>query len=137
MTPADVRSPTRSSSGNRLNVPIRGGRLLTNPLPSLGGSIVAHVLGDLAGESHPAPGGLWREALVETTDWLKAQVTGTVSTTGTTHISVIDTDGLCAALTLSNGLGSGVVLPGTGIHLNNMMGEDDLHPGGAAAAVAG
>lgn len=135
VTPADAQSYTVMER-EPLNVPIRGGRLLTNPLPSLGGSIVAHVLGDLAGESHPAPVAL-AEALVETTDWLKAQVTGTVSTTGTTHISVIDTDGLCAALTLSNGLGSGVVLPGTGIHLNNMMGEDDLHPGGAAAAVPG
>jgi gamma-glutamyltranspeptidase/glutathione hydrolase len=115
---------------------IRSGSITTNPLPSLGGTIVAHVLRDLADESHPSPRAI-AEALVETTAWLKAQVSGPVSSAGTTHISVVDGDGMAAALTLSNGVGGGVFLPGTGIHLNNMMGEDDLHPGGPEAAVAG
>jgi gamma-glutamyltranspeptidase/glutathione hydrolase len=30
-----------------------------------------------------------------------------------------------------------VIVPGTGIHLNNMLGEEDLSPGGRAAASAG
>jgi gamma-glutamyltranspeptidase/glutathione hydrolase len=115
---------------------IRGGQLITNPLPSLGGSIVAHVLGDVAHEAHPAPVTI-AEALVETTAWLKSRVTGPVSSNGTTHISTVDANGMCAAMTVSNGLGSGIVLPGTGVHLNNMMGEEDLHPGGAHAALAG
>ncbi|MGX6450106.1 gamma-glutamyltransferase, partial [Patulibacter sp. S7RM1-6] len=46
----------------------------------------------------------------------------------TTHLSVIDADGLSCALTATNGEGSGVVVPGTGIHLNNVMGEADLNP---------
>lgn len=54
----------------------------------------------------------------------------------TTHLSVIDADGLGCAITCTNGEGSGVVVPGTGIHLNNVMGEEDLNPrlrpGGAA-----
>jgi gamma-glutamyltranspeptidase / glutathione hydrolase len=50
--------------------------------------------------------------------------------TGTTHISVVDADGNAASLTASNGSGSGVVVPGTGIHLNNMVGEYDLAPAG-------
>ena len=33
-------------------------------------------------------------------------------------------------MTCSNGEGSGYFAPGTGIMLNNMMGEDDLHPDG-------
>ncbi|KAA3619312.1 MAG: gamma-glutamyltransferase [Calditrichaeota bacterium] len=49
---------------------------------------------------------------------------------GTTHISVLDAAGNAASLTCSNGEGSGYVVPGTGIMLNNMMGEDDLHPDG-------
>jgi gamma-glutamyltranspeptidase/glutathione hydrolase len=53
-----------------------------------------------------------------------------VSTKGTTHISVIDEQGNAASMTNSNGSGSGCYIPGTGIMLNNMMGEDDLHPGG-------
>ena len=46
----------------------------------------------------------------------------------TTHISVMDADGGCASVTCSNGSCSGVVVPGTGMHLNNMLGEQDLNP---------
>jgi gamma-glutamyltranspeptidase/glutathione hydrolase len=49
---------------------------------------------------------------------------------GTTHISVVDERGNAAALTVSTGSGSGVIVPGTGIHLNNMLGEFDLGPEG-------
>jgi gamma-glutamyltranspeptidase/glutathione hydrolase len=49
---------------------------------------------------------------------------------GTTHISVIDAAGNLAALTTSNGEGCGHMLGGTGIMLNNMLGEEDLNPHG-------
>src|SRR5438093_157480 len=49
---------------------------------------------------------------------------------GTTHISVVDAAGNAASLTASNGSGSGVIVPGTGFHLNNMLGEYDLNPVG-------
>ena len=52
------------------------------------------------------------------------------ATRGTTHISVIDEAGNAASMTTSNGSGSGCFAPETGILLNNMMGEDDLHPEG-------
>jgi gamma-glutamyltranspeptidase / glutathione hydrolase len=45
---------------------------------------------------------------------------------GTTHISVVDGQGNAASLTASTGAGSGVIVPGTGIQLNNMLGEFDL-----------
>jgi gamma-glutamyltranspeptidase/glutathione hydrolase len=45
---------------------------------------------------------------------------------GTTHVSVVDGDGNAAAISSSTGSGSGVIVPGTGIHLNNMLGEYDL-----------
>src|SRR5438132_461644 len=48
----------------------------------------------------------------------------------TTHLAALDADGACASVTCSNGSCSGVVVPGTGIHLNNMLGEEDLNPGG-------
>jgi gamma-glutamyltranspeptidase/glutathione hydrolase len=44
----------------------------------------------------------------------------------TTHISVVDAEGNAASLTVSTGSGSGVIVPGTGIHLNNMLGEHHL-----------
>jgi len=49
---------------------------------------------------------------------------------GTTHISVADAAGNIVSLTASNGEGTTYVLPGTGIILNNMLGEEDLNPGG-------
>jgi gamma-glutamyltranspeptidase/glutathione hydrolase len=53
---------------------------------------------------------------------------------GTTHISAIDADGNAASLSSSTGSGSGVIVPGTGIHLNNMLGEYDLVTGAPAPA---
>ncbi len=49
---------------------------------------------------------------------------------GTTHISVVDAEGNVAALSVSNGEGCGHVVPGTGIMMNNMLGEADLNPSG-------
>ena len=49
---------------------------------------------------------------------------------GTTQVSVIDAAGNLASATVSNGEGSSYVIPGTGIVMNNMLGEDDLNPGG-------
>lgn len=49
---------------------------------------------------------------------------------GTTQISIADSEGNLASLTLSNGEGAGYVLPGTGIVLNNMLGEEDINPHG-------
>ncbi|WP_428622693.1 gamma-glutamyltransferase [Sedimenticola sp.] len=49
---------------------------------------------------------------------------------GTTQISIADGDGNIASMTLSNGEGSGYVLPGCGIMLNNMLGEEDINPHG-------
>jgi gamma-glutamyltranspeptidase / glutathione hydrolase len=48
----------------------------------------------------------------------------------TTHITAVDAAGGCASVTCSNGTGSGVIVPGTGVHVNNMLGEQDLNPHG-------
>ncbi len=48
----------------------------------------------------------------------------------TTHISVIDKEGNAVSVTTTNGEGSGYIIPGTGIMLNNMLGEEDLNPEG-------
>jgi gamma-glutamyltranspeptidase/glutathione hydrolase len=50
------------------------------------------------------------------------------STRGTTHLSVVDAAGNVAALSLSNGEGCGTMVPGSGIMVNNMLGEQDLNP---------
>jgi gamma-glutamyltranspeptidase/glutathione hydrolase len=55
----------------------------------------------------------------------------------TTHIAVLDGEGMCASVTCSNGSGSGVLVPGTGVILNNMLGEEDLNPLGFFAIAPG
>ena len=49
---------------------------------------------------------------------------------GTTHISVADGHGNMASTTVSNGEGCGYIVPGTGVMLNNMLGEEDINPRG-------
>ncbi len=48
----------------------------------------------------------------------------------TTHISIKDKEGNIVSITTTNGEGSGIVIPETGIMLNNMLGEEDLNPFG-------
>jgi gamma-glutamyltranspeptidase/glutathione hydrolase len=51
---------------------------------------------------------------------------------GTTHVSAVDAEGNACSISSSTGSGSGVIVPGTGIHLNNMLGEYDLVAPGPA-----
>jgi gamma-glutamyltranspeptidase/glutathione hydrolase len=61
-----------------------------------------------------------------------------VTTPGnTTHISVLDGEQNAAAITLTNGEGSGHLIPGTGIQTNNFLGEEDLNPQGFHLHAAG
>lgn len=55
----------------------------------------------------------------------------------TTHISVLDGEGGVASLTVSNGEGSGHVLPKLGIQVNNFLGEEDINPLGFHRQPAG
>jgi gamma-glutamyltranspeptidase/glutathione hydrolase len=138
------RSPARAH--------YRGREVLTNPPPSSGGILIAYSL-DLL-ERLARPGDL--RALVEVMDTTNRTRTeefvtglhhegylerfmavealesaaGEVSSRlgSTTHVAVLDADGACASVTCSNGSCSGVIVPGTGLHLNNMLGEEDLNP---------
>ena len=55
----------------------------------------------------------------------------------TTHLSCVDADGLAVSITASMGYGSGLVVPGTGIPMNNTLGEPELNPRGFHALVPG
>ncbi len=55
----------------------------------------------------------------------------------TSHISVVDGDGLAVSLTNTAGESAGYVVPGTGYIPNNMLGEIDLHPQGFHTRPAG
>ena len=118
-----------------------GSDILTNPSPSFGGPIIVDALartGKLDGSPRS-----WSEAahnLIRATEYNRRSELGPPprrSKLGTTHISVIDADGMVASLTTSNGAGSGVWVPGIGLHLNNMLGEEDLNPAGFHAVPPG
>jgi len=55
----------------------------------------------------------------------------------TTQISVVDDKGNAASITTSTGIGCGFMIPGTGIMMNNMLGEEDLNPQGFHAQAPG
>ncbi len=55
----------------------------------------------------------------------------------TIHVSAVDQTGLSCAITMSAGYGSGVMPPGTGIWLNNCLGELELNSRGLDAEPAG
>lgn len=48
----------------------------------------------------------------------------------TSHLSVIDGDGMAVSLTTTAGESAGYVVPGTGMIPNNILGEEDLNPQG-------
>lgn len=59
------------------------------------------------------------------------------STGNTTHLSVVDSAGNAASVTTSNGEGCGHMIPGMGVMLNNMLGEEDINPHGFHQQPAG
>ena len=125
-----------------LSVAYRDRAVLTNPPPSAGGTLLAYSLALLDRDAPPpslravvaamraAQGertpefveGLAQEGFLER--FLGAKLGST------THISVLDSEGRACSVTCTNGEGSGVVVPGTGMHINNVMGEEDLNPQG-------
>ncbi len=133
-------------------VSFRGRDVLTNPPPSSGGILIADALGILERLDRPHDAAVVAEVIASTNrardadfldglgsdgfleEFLARDALDTVATDvrsrlgSTTHVSVMDADGRCATVTCSNGSCSGVVVPGTGMHLNNMLGEQDLNP---------
>ena len=139
LTVADLAA-YRAVPRSPVRVRYRGRDVLTNPPPSAGGTLLAYALALLDGFAGP-PGPL---ELVEVMERAQSERTPAFLTGlaepgflerflggrlgSTTHLSVLDTDGWACAVTCTNGEGSGVVVPGTGVHVNNMMGEQDLSP---------
>ena len=132
-----------------------GEHILTNPLPSCGGALIAGYLslldsgptdaqtlvramlavanartatGPLDETDQAEVGRVLKDAMQsEYRNLLEARA---VKTGGTTHLSVIDSDGNVVALSVSNGEGAGHLWPDTDIMLNNMLGEEDTNPQG-------
>jgi gamma-glutamyltranspeptidase/glutathione hydrolase len=122
-----------------VRVAYRGRDVVTNPPPSAGGTLIAYALALLERSGQP----LTAARLVDVMTAAQAERTAEfldglddpgfldrflASRLGsTTHVSVLDAAGGACSVTCSNGEGSGIVVPGTGLHLNNMLGEQDLN----------
>jgi gamma-glutamyltranspeptidase/glutathione hydrolase len=141
-----------------VHVSYRTRTVLTNPPPSAGGILIAHALAWLdATPGRPdisrIVAAMERTQAERTPEFLEgladpefvARFLGRLRTRtprsagpsnppaerplgSTTHIAVLDGHGWACSVTCSNGSCSGIVVPGTGIHLNNMLGEQDLNP---------
>ncbi len=68
------------------------------------------------------------EAAAAAATLLEKAGSGGLEAPSTVHTSAVDSDGLACAVTTSAGYGSGVMVPGTGIWLNNSLGELELLP---------
>jgi gamma-glutamyltranspeptidase/glutathione hydrolase len=126
-----------------LHTNFRGRDVLTNPPPSAGGILVARALAMLDGIPAP-PSVVQLVEVMENTqnertpeflaglddpDFVAEFLARPAGRLGsTTHIAALDRDGWACSVTCSNGSASGVIVPGTGVHLNNMLGEQDLNP---------
>jgi gamma-glutamyltranspeptidase/glutathione hydrolase len=125
-----------------VRVDYRGRQVLTNPPPSAGGTLLAYALALLARSPGPPTVeevlAVMQAAQAERTPeflegldqegFLDAFLSSRLGST--THISVLDADARACSVTATNGEGSGIIVPGTGLHLNNIMGEQDLSPYG-------
>jgi len=137
-----------------LEVALDDWHLATASAPSVGGAALAAMLLLMRGIGH----GNWttqsaahlieaqtrvmrfRRHCLDTSDDLgrdvevlinRASSTPTaLASPSTVHTSAVDTDGLACAITASAGYGSGVMPPGTGIWMNNSLGEVELNKRG-------
>lgn len=146
---ADVRPATLDRVGSWL--------LATNPPPSIGGPVLATMLRLLQrrGADPVDVVTVQRDVLTYRAAHLDAAVdleaagadllktlqdndlTSLPTSSDTAHVSVVDSAGNACALTSSAGYSSGVTIPGTGLVLNNCLGEPELNRRGLHAVAPG
>ncbi len=120
-------------------------QLATNPAPAIGGAVLVAMLERLQSFAEPDTAALLqvcREVLgyrrdrldfsrdldTDVAELLALARRGALSrSAATVHTSAVDERGLACAITMSSGYGSGEMAPGTGLWLNNCLGEIDLN----------
>lgn len=122
--------------------------LAVNPPPSVGGPMLAVMLGELARRGSHDWGDVieiqravlrYRVAVHDYSPDLDTAghelllrvdrhgLAGLPTSASTAHVSVVDSDGTACAITMSAGYGAGITVPGTGMLLNNALGEPELN----------
>ncbi len=135
-----IRTPTRRRVGQW--------DLAFNPPPSVGGPMLAAMMGELGRRGYwhwPDVIEIQRAVLgyrlrvhdlatdldAAGHELLRAVerhgLAGLPTSSSTAHISAVDSDGIACAVTTSAGYGAGVTIPGTGMLLNNALGEPELN----------
>jgi gamma-glutamyltranspeptidase/glutathione hydrolase len=132
--------------------------IATNPPPSVGGPMLSVMLGELARR----PDWTWDDAIdiqrrvlayrasvhdlspdleADGLDLLarvgQKGLDGLHRSSSTAHVSAVDSDGNACAVTMSSGYCAGMSIPGTGILLNNTLGELELNQRGLHALPPG
>lgn len=116
-----------------LIVVYQGCQAILPPPPTAGGPLVGHALAELS--RLPPNGRARRESqlaqAMRATDRARGDILGGTNHLGsTTHVSVVDSEGSAVSVTTSNGESGGHIIPGTGIAMNNFLGEEDINPAG-------
>ena len=122
--------------------------IATNPPPSVGGPMLAVMLGELVrrgslgwrdvievqrqvltyrSEVHDFSADLEEDGYRLLEDVRDAGLAGLTTSSETAHVSAVDSEGLACAITASSGYSSGATIPGTGLVLNNCLGEPELN----------
>lgn len=140
-----------------------GWQIATNPPPAVGGAVLAAMLQmlDTPAWSGWDPAGVarlvsvqravlgYRRARLDLSDDLQADARALLEHAGrgelgrlleagsTCHTSAVDDTGLACSITMSAGYGAGEMAPGTGIWLNNCLGELELNKRGLEPAPPG
>lgn len=145
-----VREPVRRTLGDW--------DVAMNPPPSIGGPLLAVMLAELQHVEEPTWDDILRiqgavlayrlkvhdlsrdldadgHALLASVE--RHGLAGLPTSASTAHVSAVDSDGLACAVTMSSGYGSGVTIPGTGLLLNNALGEPELNRLGLHALTPG
>lgn len=147
-----------------ITLALRDWRIATNPVPSVGGSCLAAMLSLLdkhAAKRWDAEAVAWQAHVQHAVlSYRRRKLDGAgaglparaarllqlafegkpdriLEAPATIHVSTVDDRGYACAITASAGYGSGAMAPGTGIWLNNSLGEMDLLTQGVAGIAPG
>ncbi len=136
--------------------------LATNPPPSIGGPLLTVMLAELMARE----GRTWADVIeiqehvlryrhhvhdfsedleedgytvldLVASEGLRGLALPPSTAESTAHVSVVDDEGMACAITASSGYGSGATVPGTGLMLNNCLGEPELNRRGVHVLPSG
>ena len=162
LTSADLEQ-YRALDREPITVELDGWTVATNPAPAVGGAVMAALLllivdagfsawsddhtrvmaevqrAVLRHRTRHLDGADDAAAAVETLlgEARKGDYRRLLGSPSTVHVSAVDSNGLACAITTSAGYGSGTMIPGTGLWLNNCLGEIELHPDAGLATQPG